>query len=64
MEQNQRVLIIQKQTKDSSCLLPWAVATMNSQSSTSTGFSHYKLFHGGHPAWFSKAPSMWTIRAL
>ena len=33
-------------------LVPWAVLTMNSQRSSSTGFTPHELFHGGRPAWF------------
>ena len=36
--------------------MPWAVLTMNSQRSSSTGFTPRELFHGGQPAWFFKTP--------
>ena len=36
--------------------MPWAVLTMNSQRSSSTGFTRHKLLHGGRPAWFFKTP--------
>ena len=52
--QNLRILMKQERTKDWVCLLPWAVLTMNSQRSSSTGFTPHKLFHGGCPAWFFK----------
>ena len=39
------------------CLVtPWAVLSMNSQRSSSTGFTPHELFHGGRPAWFFKTP--------
>ena len=44
----------QEHTKDWVRLLPWAVLTMNSQRSSSTGFTPHELFHGGRPAWFFK----------
>ena len=36
--------------------MPWAVLTMKSQRSSSTGFTPRELFHGGQPAWFFKTP--------
>ena len=36
--------------------MPWAVLTMNSQRSSSSGFTPHELFHGGRPAWFFKNP--------
>ena len=36
--------------------MPWAVLTMNSQRSSSTGFTPHELFLGGQPACFFKAP--------
>ena len=42
----------QERTKDWVRLVPWAVLTMNSQRSSSTGFTPHELFHGGQPAWF------------
>ena len=56
VEQNLRILMKQERTKDWVRLLPWAVLTINSQRSSSTGFSPHKLFHGGRPAWFFKTP--------
>ena len=44
----------QEDTKNWVGLLPWAVHTMNSQRSSSTGYTPHELFHGGHPAWFFK----------
>ena len=56
VEQNLRILKKQERTKDWVRLVPWAVLTMNSQRSSSTGFTPQELFHGGRPAWFFKAP--------
>ena len=50
VEQNLRILMKQEHTKDRVCLVPWAVLTMNSQQSSSTGFTPHELFHGGRPA--------------
>ena len=56
VEQNLRILMKQERTKDWVRLVPWAVLTMNSQRSSSTGFTLHELFHGGRPAWFFKTP--------
>ena len=56
VEQNLRILMKQERTKDWVRLVPWAVLSMNSQRSSSTGFTPHELFHGGRPAWFFKAP--------
>ena len=56
VEQNLRILMKQERTKDWVRLVPWAVLTMNSQRSSSTGFTPHELFHGGRPAWFFKPP--------
>ena len=56
VEQNLRILMKQERTKDLVRLVPWAVLTMNSQRSSSTGFTPHELFHGGRPAWFFKTP--------
>ena len=56
VEQNLRILMKQERTKDWVRLVPWAVLTMNSQRSSSTGSTPHELFHGGRPAWFFKAP--------
>ena len=56
VEQNLRILMKQERTKDWVRLVPWAVLTMNSQRSSSTGFTPHELFHGGRPAWFFKTP--------
>ena len=64
VEQNLRMLMKQERTKDWVRLVPWAVLTMNSQRSSSTGFTPHQLFHGGRPAWFFKAPFLRTSRAL
>ena len=45
-EHNVRILIKRERTKDWVHLLPWAVLTMNSQESSSTGYTPYELFHG------------------
>ena len=47
----------QERTKDSVCLLPWAGVTVNSQESSSTGYTPHELLHGGRPAWLFKIPS-------
>ena len=47
----------QERTKDWVRLLPWAVLTMNSQESSSTGYTPHELFHWGLSAWFFKTPS-------
>ena len=64
VEQNLRILMKQELTKDWVRLVPWAVLTMNSQRSSSTGFTPHELFHGGRPAWFFKTPFLRTSRAL
>ena len=56
VEQNLRILMKQEHTKDWVRLVPWAVLTMNSQRSSSTGFTPHELFHGGRPALFFKTP--------
>ena len=55
LEQNLRILMKQERTKDWVRLLPWAVLTMNSQESSSTGSNPHELFHGGRPVWFFKS---------
>ena len=52
--QNLRILMKQEGTTDLVHLLPWAVLTMNSQESSSTGYTPHELFHGGCPARFLK----------
>ena len=47
VEQNLRILMKQERTKDWVRLVPWAVLTMKSQRSSSTGFTPHDLFHGG-----------------
>ena len=64
VEQNLRILMKQERTKDWVRLVPWAVLTMNSQRSSSTGFTPHELFHGGRPAWLFKTPFLRTSRAL
>ena len=54
LEQNLRILMKQERTKDWVRLLTWAVLTINSQESSSTGYTPGELFHGGRPAWFFK----------
>ena len=56
VEQNLRILMKQECTKDWVRLVPSAVLTMNSQRSSSTGFTRQELFHGGRPAWFFQTP--------
>ena len=60
VEQNLRILMKQERTKDCVRLVPWAVLTMNSQQTSSTGFTPHQLFHGGS----SKPPFLRTSRAL
>ena len=48
------LLPLKPYVKDWVCLLPRAVLTMNSQESSSTGFTPDQLFHGGCPALFFK----------
>ena len=57
LEQNLRILMKQERTKDWVRLLPWAVPTMSSQETSSTGYTSHELFHGGRPAWFFKTSS-------
>ena len=56
VEQNLRILMKQERTMDWVRLVRWAVLTMNSQRSPSTGFTPPELFNGGRPAWFFKTP--------
>ena len=56
VEQNLRILMKQECIKDWVRLVPWAVLTMNSQRSSSAGFTPHELFNGGRPAWFFKTP--------
>ena len=56
VEQNLRNLMQQERTEDWVRLVPGAVLTMNSQGSSSTGFTPHKLVHAGRPAWFFKTP--------
>ena len=56
VEQNLRILMKQEGTKDWVPLLLWAVLTMNSQRSTSTGFTPKELFRRGRPGWFFSTP--------
>ena len=48
--------MIQERIKDWVRLVPSAVLTMNSQRSSSTGFTPHELCHGGWPAWFFNTP--------
>ena len=56
VEQNLRILMKQERTKDWVHLVPWAMLTMKSQRSSSTGFTPHELFQGGRPAWFFQNP--------
>ena len=56
VEQNLRVVMKQEGTRDCVRLWPWAVVTMNSQRSSSTGFTPPELFHRGRPARFFSTP--------
>ena len=51
-----RILMKQERTKDWVRFLPWAVLTMNSQQSSSTGPTPHKLFNGRRRAWFRRVP--------
>ena len=55
VEQNLTILMRQEGTKDWVRLLSWAVLTMNSQGSSSTGNTPHEHFRGGRPAWCFKA---------
>ena len=55
-EQNLRILMKQGRTKHWVHLLLWAVLTMNSQESSSTGCTPDEMFHGGRPVWFLETP--------
>ena len=63
-EQNLRILMKQECIKDWVRLVPWAVLTMNSQRSSSTGFTPHELFHGGRPACFFKTPFPEDFKSL
>ena len=52
VETNLRMLMKQERTKAWVQLLPWAVLTMNSERSFSTGYTPHELLHAGRPAWF------------
>ena len=54
LEQNLRILTKQERTKNWIRLLPWAVLTVNSQESYSTGYTPHELFLRGRPASFFK----------
>ena len=56
VEQILTILMKQEHTKDWVRLVPCAVLTMNSQTSSSTGFTPHEMFHEGRPAWFFKTP--------
>ena len=56
LAQNLRILMKQQRTQGWVHLSPWAVLTMNSQESSSTGYTLHGLFHGGRLAWFFKTP--------
>ena len=56
VEQKLRILMKQERTKDWVRLVPWAVLIMNSQRSSSMGFTPHELFHGGGPALIFKTP--------
>ena len=56
LEQDLRILMKQERTNDWVRLSPWAVLTMNSQESSSTGYTLHELFHGGCLASLFKTP--------
>ena len=62
--QNLRILMKQERTKAWVRLLPWAVLSMNSQRSSSTGFTPHELFHGGRSAWFLSTPFPEDFKSL
>ena len=56
VEQNLRILRKPERTKYWVRMLPWAVLTMNSPVSSSTGYTPHKLFRGKRPPWFVQNP--------
>ena len=56
LEQNLTILMKQERTKDCVRLLPCTVVTMNSQESSSTGYTPRELYHRGCPVWLFKTP--------
>ena len=56
VEQNLRILMEERAYQRLGTPSALAMLTMNSQRSSSTGFTPHKLFHGGRPAWFFKTP--------
>ena len=64
VEQNLRILMKQERTKDWVRLVPWAVLTMNSQRSSSTGFTPTHCSMGDDLLGSSKPPFLRTSRAL
>ena len=63
VEHNLGILMKQERTKDWVRLVPWAVLTMNSQSSSSTGSTPHELFQGGRPAWLFKTPFLEDLKS-
>ena len=56
VQQNLGILMKQEHTEDWVPLLPWAVLTMNSRESSSTGYTPHEVSNVGRPAWFFKTP--------
>ena len=63
VEQNMRILMKQERTRGWVRLLPFGLLTMNSQRSSSTGFSPHELFHGGRPPWLFNTPLCVDIKS-
>ena len=63
VEQNPKILMKQEGTKEWVRLLPCGVLTMNSQESSSTGYTPEELFDGRLLRRLSKRPSLRTTRA-
>ena len=64
VEQNLRILMKQERTKDWVRLVPWAVLSMNSQRSSSTGFTPTNCSMEDDLLGSSKPPFLRTSRAL
>ena len=56
LQQNLSILMKQERAKDWVRLLPWAVLTMSTAISSSTGYTPHELFHGWRPVWFFQPP--------
>ena len=61
VEQNLRILMKQERTKDWVRLVPWAVLSMNSQRSSSTGFTPHDLLGSSKPPFLRTSRALWEI---